>query len=84
MKESIIALLFIAIVLLIADRLLRIEPYIKNIRVVSEPFQMPPLKSRRCGVDMLSCMNTTKCGNGFCIETDPVPLIEKNPLPVLP
>jgi hypothetical protein len=84
MKESIIALLCIAIVLLIADRLLRIEPYVRKVRVTNEPFQMPPLNARRCGVDLLSCTNTTKCGNGFCIPTDPVPLIEKNPLPVLP
>ena len=84
MKGAIIVLLCIAIVLLIADRLIRIQPYIEKIRVVNEPFQMPPIGARRCGVDMLSCTNTSKCGNGFCISTEPVPLVEKNPLPVLP
>jgi hypothetical protein len=84
MKWSIIGLLCIAIVLLIADRLIRIQPYIQKVHIVNEPFQSPPLSARRCGVDMLSCTNTTKCGNGFCISTDPAPLVNKYPLPVLP
>lgn len=85
MKWSIIALLGMAIVLLIADRFIRIQPYIQKRRVVNEPFQMPPpAKSRSCGNGKLPCGEATKCGNGFCISTEPVALIEKNPLPVLP
>uniref|UniRef100_A0A6C0K0H3 Uncharacterized protein n=1 Tax=viral metagenome TaxID=1070528 RepID=A0A6C0K0H3_9ZZZZ len=84
MKWSIIVLLCIAIVLLIADRLIRIQPYVEKLRVVNESFQMPAVNARKCGVNMLPCMNTTKCGNGFCISTEPPVVIDKNPLPVLP
>ena len=78
---------FFAIVLLVADRYLRIEPALKYSRASLEPFQMPVLyggRARTCGVGLESCPDGTKCGNGFCINTDAKPLEEKRPLPVLP
>ena len=82
MKWAIISLLGVALILLVADRYIRIQPYIQKVQVVTEPFQQAPRESHRCGVGLKSCTN--KCANGFCISADPVPLVEKNPLPVLP
>lgn len=82
MKWPIIALLAMALVLLVADRLIRIQPYIQKVHVVTEPFQQAPRESRRCGLGMEPCNG--KCANGYCISTEPAPLVEKNPLPVLP
>jgi hypothetical protein len=82
MKWPIIALLGMALALLIADRLLRIQPYIQKVHVVNESFQQPPLGSARCGLGMKPCKG--KCANGYCISTEPVSLVEKYPLPVLP
>ena len=82
MKRPLIILLGVALVLLIADRYIRIQPYVQRIKSVTEPFQMPPRGSRRCGLGLPRCSN--KCGNGICISTEPKPLVEKNPLAVLP
>lgn len=54
-----------------------------------EGYQMPVIKggkARACGVGLMPCPSEegTKCGNGLCISTNPVPLVEKYPLPVLP
>jgi hypothetical protein len=38
----------------------------------------------RCGVDLAPCPNGLKCINGFCAETDPKPVREEDPIPVLP
>ena len=87
MKMEIISLAFIAVGLLVVDRVLRIQPYLMKRGLVNEPFQMPVLKggrARACGVGIASCPNPTKCGNGLCISVDPQPLVEKYPLPVLP
>jgi hypothetical protein len=76
-----------AIILLLADRYLRIEPSLKYSSASLESFQMPVLyggRARACGVGFESCPEGTKCGNGFCINTDAKPLEEKHPLPVLP
>jgi hypothetical protein len=76
----------VAVVLLFIDRITRIQPMITAGTAV-EGFQMPVLFSglpRMCGVGMQSCPDPTKCGNGFCINTNPLPLVEKMPLPVLP
>jgi hypothetical protein len=37
----------------------------------------------RCDVDN-PCSGHLKCINGFCAETDPVPIVEKAPVPLLP
>jgi hypothetical protein len=38
----------------------------------------------RCGVDMPPCDPGLKCINGFCAATDPKPVREKDPVPLLP
>jgi hypothetical protein len=38
----------------------------------------------RCGVDLAPCPNGLKCINGFCAETDPKPVREEDPIPLLP
>jgi hypothetical protein len=76
----------VAVTLLIVDRMTRIQPMLKSWKLL-ENFQMPILWGKRtvaCGVGLESCPESTKCGNGLCIATDPVPLLEKIPLPVLP
>jgi hypothetical protein len=76
----------IAIVLLIVDRYLRLQGGVSGATTL-EPFQMPAVfdgRLRACGTGMQSCPEGTKCGNGLCINTDPTPLVEKRPLPVLP
>ena len=85
MKGALAGLACIAVGLLVVDRVLRIQPYMDR-GALNEPFQMPVItngKARACGVGMLSCPDTTKCGNGLCISVDPMPLMEKYPLPVL-
>jgi len=77
----------IAIILLIADRYIRLQGVMNYSTPSLESFQMPTKFNRGyrvCGVDMESCPEGTKCGNGICIETDPSPLEEKVPLMVLP
>ena len=37
----------------------------------------------RCDVDN-PCPGPLKCLNGFCAKTDPVPIKDKNPVPLLP
>jgi len=80
----------IAITLLVVDRYTRIQPMLnfgKASQTVKEGFQMPIItggRARACGTGMKSCPDGTKCGNGLCINTDPKPLEEKIPLPVLP
>jgi len=84
-----IGLIGVAIVLLVLDRFTRIQPLITGGvgNRSREGFQMPVLfgnRVRACGVDLEPCPEPTKCGNGLCISTNPVPLQEKMPLPVLP
>jgi len=71
MKPSIsdfLTLIFVAFILLLADRYLRIEGF-------SNP--------RQCGVDMPSCMNGTRCINGYCKSDNP-PALGRTLLPVFP
>jgi len=37
----------------------------------------------RCGVNK-PCPGHLKCVNGFCAKVDPIPLIDKEPVPLLP
>ena len=77
----------IAIVLLIVDRYVRLQAALNYSAPSLESFQMPAIldgRLRACGTGMQSCPAGTKCGNGLCINTDPKPLVEKLPLPVLP
>lgn len=90
MKSGLIGIGLVAIVLLVLDRILRIQPFLMNRVVQREGFQHQvflPAMGRRataCGVGLMPCPESTKCGNGLCISVDPVPLVEKYPLPVLP
>ena len=87
MKSGLIGIGLVAIALLVIDRVLRIQPFLMNRVVQREGFQMSVIKGGRataCGVGLRSCPESTKCGNGLCISVDPVPLVEKYPLPVLP
>ena len=85
---QLLSIAVIAIGLLVADRYLRIQPMLyRNVTSALENFQMPILtggRARACGVNLESCPDGTKCGNGLCINTDARPLEEKYPLPVLP
>lgn len=77
----------IAVALLIIDRYTRIQPMMNFGKMSQEGFQMPIItygRATACGVGLESCPDGTKCGNGLCINTDPKPLEEKYPLPVLP
>lgn len=47
---------------------------------ISEGFSSPT----RCGVDYGPCPAGQKCINGFCAITDPVPVKEEHPVPLLP
>jgi len=68
----------IAIALLVADRLFRINPFL-----VSEGFQISGYPTR-CGTDLPPCSYGTRCMNGFCRGTDKPQLYDRNPLPVTP
>ena len=88
-KMQLGSIAFIAVALLIIDRYMRIQPLL-NVREAPrsvEGFQMPVIfgnRARACGQEFESCPEGTKCGNGLCINTDPKPLQEKMPIPVLP
>jgi hypothetical protein len=73
---SIIALL--AIVLLVADRMIRINPILAN-----EGFQVYG-QPQRCGTDLEPCPFPKRCINGFCYNTNEPQLYDRNPLPVVP
>jgi len=79
----------IAVILLIIDRYTRIQPLLdfRGAPLEIEGFQMPVMfgnRARACGQEFEPCPEGTKCGNGLCINTDPKPLEEKMPIPVLP
>ena len=66
----------IAIGLLLADRVLRINP------LIYEGFQLG--QPQRCGVDLEPCPFPLRCMNGFCMSSDQPQLYDRNPLPVTP
>lgn len=92
MKRLLILVGIIAVGLLLADRIIRLQPYLNKMKCNSggsssdiEGFQAPILskgRARACGVGMEPCASPSKCGNGLCISTNPKPLVEKYPLPV--
>lgn len=76
--ETIYGLLIIAslaLILLIADRYIRISKYI-------EPFQGSD--GAQCGVEMAPCNFPLKCINGYCKTTTPSHLPISTGLPVTP
>jgi hypothetical protein len=68
----------IGIALLVADRLYRINTFMR-----SEGFQNKMAMMQRCGVDMENCSEELKCMNGFCLSADQ-PRLADNPVPVFP
>lgn len=89
MKSGLIGIACIAVGLLVVDRVIRIQPFLRNrLEGFQQPVLLPEMggRARACGVGLRPCPSEqgTKCGNGLCISTNPVPLVEKYPLPVLP
>jgi len=75
---SIGLILVLALVLLVADRYFRINPFL-----IREGFQLSG-QPQRCGVDLPPCPFPKRCMNGFCYTSDEPQLRDRNPLPVLP
>jgi len=74
---SVLILGCLAVALLVADRLYRINPFL-----VEEGFLGGSYK--RCGVDLAPCPFGTRCINGICGNPQQLQLHDRNPLPVLP
>ena len=68
----------IAVGLLVADRVYRINPFL-----VSEGFASGGTY-QRCGVDLPPCDFPKRCINGICGKVEQRQLYDRNPLPVLP
>ena len=68
----------LALLLLVADRLFRINPYL-----ASEGFQVL-YQPQRCGLDLEPCPFPKRCMNGFCHSEDTPQMYDRNPLPVVP
>jgi hypothetical protein len=69
----------IALVLLIADRYIRINHVLEL-----EGFLSGGGAPQRCGVDLDPCPHPQKCMNSFCADTKSPQLYDRNPLPVVP
>lgn len=69
----------IAVGLLIADRIYRINPYL-----IREGFTSGGGAYTRCGTDLPPCPFPTRCMNGICGDPQQRQLHDRNPLPVLP
>jgi len=65
-------ILLLAISLLVADRILRIEPFFKQSDAPA-----------RCGVGFPPCEHPLRCINGKCASTE-TPFLKKTDLPVVP
>ena len=70
-RSDLIILVLIALILLVLDRIYRIN----TIRSFKNPLQ--------CGVNLPPCKFGQKCANGYCIDTD-VPALKPTMLPVFP
>jgi hypothetical protein len=68
----------IAFALLIADRVMRISPFMEREGFASGS------GPQRCGVDLAPCPHPLRCMNGFCFKEEQAQLFDRNPLPVLP
>lgn len=67
----------IAVALLVADRIYRINPFLQKEGFLSGSYT-------RCGVDLPPCAFGTRCMNGICGDPRQLQLQDRNPLPVLP
>ena len=80
---------FIAVALLVVDRVMRINPLLNKLKVGSEGFKVNTgtgsmIAGKRCGVDLFPCGGNLRCGNGMCISQKKTMPIETYPLPVYP
>ena len=75
---SLTLIALIAFVLILIDRVYRINPYLayEGFQVHGEP--------QRCGVDLSPCVFPKRCMNGFCYREEEPQLHDRNPLPVIP
>ena len=71
----------IAVGLLVADRIYRINPYLSSL---TEGFTSGSSSYLRCGVDLPPCAFPTRCMNGICGIPEIAQKHDRNPLPVLP
>jgi hypothetical protein len=69
---DLLALIVFGVVLLVADRLLRIERFTDT-----------PCGVYNLGLDSPSCSSELRCINGFC-DSDKPPTLKPNMLPVFP
>jgi len=88
MKYQLVVFVLIALILLIIDRYVRIQPYIDR-GVIKEGFKVNSgtvanPKGKRCGVDLFPCADGLRCANGMCISQALSMPVESNPLPVYP
>lgn len=92
-RTQLVLLCLFAVALLVADRILRIEPILRGVPVrVAEPFQSRTLAGpgadangpgQRCGLEGQLCPDTFRCANGFCISEVAAAPKERVPLPVV-
>ena len=80
---------FIAVALLVVDRVIRINPLLNKLKVDAEGFRMNTgtgsrRAGTRCGVDLFPCASNLRCGNGMCISQKTTMPIEAYPLPIYP
>jgi len=68
----------LALCLLVADRIFRINPLLarEGFQVFGQP--------QRCGLELPPCAFPDRCMNGFCRSSDTPQLYDRNPLPVTP
>ena len=77
---SVLMLGCMAVALLVADRIYRINPFLRG---QGEGFVIGN-RYIRCGVDLPPCAFGTRCMNGICDNPVQAQLRDRNPLPVLP
>lgn len=80
---------FIAVALLVVDRVIRINPLLNKLRLSSEGFKVntgtgSSRKGKRCGLDLFPCGSNLRCANGMCISQDGTMPVESHPLYMLP
>lgn len=92
-RIQLVLLCLFAVALLVADRILRIEPFLQGIPTrAAEPFRSGASAGpgadangpgQRCGLEGHLCPDTFRCANGFCISEVAAAPKERAPLPVV-
>ena len=88
MKYQLGALVFIALVLLVVDRYVRIQPLLDR-GIIQESFKVnggtiSNPNGKRCGVDLFPCAEGKRCANGMCISQNMTMPVDLYPMPVYP